>query len=150
MKHPTAAQSTDEHRSPYLALNPDLSDEHPVDVLVEKRAPQRRLRRRIRRASRQLMQVLAGRRDLWLGLEAQLAEYRQLREQAYFDVGFEHGFAAGQAHIVGLLLGAGVRVEQLAARVREQAILDDQLSPQERALALLQAAWAVGFARDVR
>jgi hypothetical protein len=69
MKHPTAAQSTDEHRSPYLALNPDLSDEHPVDVLVEKRAPQRRLRRRIRRASRQLMQVLAGRRDLWLGLE---------------------------------------------------------------------------------
>jgi hypothetical protein len=43
------------------------------------------------------------------------------------------------------VLGAAHRVERLARQVSEQALVHDGLLSPERALALLQAAWAVGF-----
>jgi hypothetical protein len=117
-------------------------------MLLESLLPQRRLRRRIQRASQRLLQALGDRRLLWLELEEQLTEYRDLREQAHFDAGFAHGFAAGRAEAVRSVLAAGMDGDCLAQRVRECAMLEESLSPEQRALALLQAAWAVGFERE--
>jgi hypothetical protein len=141
-------QSSAAGRSPYSDLDPTPSGEHPVAALLERRLPQRGLRRRIRHASQRLIRALGDRHGLWLALEERLAEYRAVREEAHFNLGFEHDFAAGQAQVVRSLLGVGDRVERLARQVREQALLHDGLSSQERALALLQAAWAVGFSSE--
>lgn len=135
-------------RGPYRTLHRDLSAEHPIHAVLESLRPQRRLRRRIQQASQRLLDALGDRRLLWLELEERLAEYRDLREQAHFDAGFAHGFAAGRAEAVRSVLGGGMDGDCLAQRARECAMLEETLSPRQRALALLQAAWAVGFERE--
>lgn len=128
---------------PYRSFSPTSEGEHPIDTLIGRRVPLHHLRRRIQVASRLLMSALAERRELWLTLEELLAERSGDREEAYFDAGFEHGFAAGRAQTIKERSGTNSRVEQLAAELRTRALLCDELSAQERVHALLSAAWCL-------
>ena len=132
---------------PYRRADHEPVEGHPVDVAVDRRLPLKRLRRRIRAAERRLADALGGRRNLWLGLEELLNEYRARREEAYFDLGWEQGAADGHAEAFRTLAGGpapdpdarGARA--FADRIRELAVQADLPAPLTVA-ALLETAWA--------
>lgn len=127
----------------YEDMDGDANEEHPVDVLVDRRLDHAALRRRIRAATDRLMEALGEEQDLWLRLEELLGEQRLDREAAYFDIGYEHGRAAGRAE--ALADGrprASTAYRELARRVREAAV-NASLPPGQTASALLEVAWAL-------
>jgi hypothetical protein len=81
------------------AARPD-DERHPVDAEVDRRLPQVELRRRIREAEDAMTAALGSERiGLWLALESLLNERRFQREEAYYDLGHEHGAAAARAEV---------------------------------------------------
>lgn len=127
----------------YRNMGNEAEEEHPIDVAVERRLDHGDLRRQIRAATDHLMEALGDEAHLWLRLEELLAEYRHDREEAYFDIGYEHSRAAGRAE--GLAEGrvrAAPGYRSLAQRVREAAVNSD-LPPDQATAALIEAAWAL-------
>jgi len=132
-------------RRAYTLVDHFGQERHPVDDLVQRDPRQRALRERIRRASRKLDRALGPRRDDWLDLESKLAELAAWREEAFFEIGHEHGFAAGRAEDMASTPAA----RSLAAALRDHAIQSGL--PRETALgALLEAAWALATKRTPR
>jgi len=133
---------------PYHALERDMPEEHPVDAAIERRVPQRKLRKRMRQASDRLMQALGDQRHLWLRLEELLGLYRSRREDAYFNLGYEHGVAAGRVQGLRALDGSSIDGQSLADRIRELAVQAD-VDRGQRIAALLEAAWALALDLDL-
>ena len=128
---------------PYAALGRERDDEHPVDLALERLAPLRELRARIRDAARRLAKALGERREPWLEVEALLNDYRVAREEACFDLGFEHGLAAGRAQALRRTASPQDREAlALADRIRDEALLAG-LPAAAVVTALLKAAWAL-------
>ncbi|MBN1773593.1 MAG: hypothetical protein JXB32_20185 [Deltaproteobacteria bacterium] len=116
---------------------------HPVDAVVERRLRHAGLRRQVRSATDRLMRALGRRRHLWLRLEELLADCRMDREAAFFDIGLEHGRAAGRAEEFARGRPGGTPTYRaLALRVREAAV-NAGLPNGLAAAALLEAAWAL-------
>jgi len=127
----------------YEDMGDEPDDEHPVDALVARRLDHAALRRRIRAATDRLMEALDEEHDLWLRLEELLGEQRLDREAAYFDIGYEHGRAAGRAEaLADGKLRASSAYRALAQRVREAAV-NPGLPHEQAASALIEAAWAL-------
>ena len=80
----------------YSAAQPAGSEEHPIDLLVdaipEIAARRRKLIRMSRRRQRQAQDQRA-----FIAYEDARLEYFTLREQLYFNAGFERGLLAGRA-----------------------------------------------------
>ncbi len=130
---------------PYDALEREMPEEHPVDAAIEHRMPQRKLRRRMRQASDRLMQALGDRRDLWLRLEELLGLYRARREEAYFNLGFEHGVTAGRVEGLRAVDGSiPPEALPLADQLRELAV-QANIDRGNKVAALLEAAWALAL-----
>ncbi len=115
-------------------------DGHPVDEAIERRLPQRALRHRVDRATARLEAALGKRREVWLELEEPLNELYDHRQAAYFDLGFEHGFAAGRRDA----RTKAPRVRELAEQVRDVAI-QRSASREEALAALLEAATSLAI-----
>lgn len=116
------------------------SDVHPVDEAIDRRSPQRALRARIAAATRKLEAALGPRRGLWLSLEEPLNELRSNREDAYFNLGYEHGFAEGRRDARRTRL----KVRELTVRLRDYAI-QHGVRREDALSALLEAALALAF-----
>jgi len=96
--------------SPYQAMERETPEEHPIDATVERRIPQRKIRRRMREAGERLMYALGERRALWMRLEELLGLYHSRREETYFNLGYDHGIAAGRVEgLRALLPDIGIR-----------------------------------------
>jgi hypothetical protein len=141
MSHADDGQST----SPYQAMERELPEEHPIDATVERRVPQRKLRRRMRDAGERLMHALGERRALWMRLEELLGLYHSRREETYFNLGYDHGVAAGRVEGLRALDDqTSPDARSLADQLRELAIQAD-VSRTEKVAALLEAAWALAL-----
>ena len=111
--------STDtRRRQPMERVHHIESEAHPVDDAIDRRFPLRSLRDRIQRATKTLEKALGSQRHLWLKLEEPLNELRSEREDAYFNLGYEHGFAEGRR----ALRKTAPAVRELAARLQDRAI----------------------------
>lgn len=129
----------------YREMGSEAEEEHPIDAAVERRLDHGDLRHQIRAATDRLMEALGEEQHLWLRLEELLAEYRHDREEAYFDIGYEHGRAAGRAE--GLAAGqlrAAPGYRSLAQHVRETAV-NSGLLPDLATAALIEAAWVLAL-----
>jgi len=139
---------------PYGRVGHNPGGRHPVDVAVEQLAPVQGLNRRIREADSRLTAALGDQRLLWLHLEELLTNRSTLREQAHFDLGYEHGFAAGRVDALRSLAGAGAPAEGVPAN--EQKVATRAFSDRCRDLAIqtglpgnlivaamLEVAWAL-------
>jgi len=102
--------------SPFQNADVDDAEVHPVDQEVERRLPQRELRARIRRAEAQMSAALGDQVGLWLELEELLNQRRIEREEAYYNIGYEHGLAAGKAEVLRTL---GISVQGLEPHVHK-------------------------------
>ena len=100
----------------YQDMGDEVDDVHPVDEAVQRRLDHAALRRQIRAATNRLLEALGDEQHLWLRLEELLGDYGGDREEAYFDIGYEHGRAAGRAE--GLGGPRGSRREGRALRPR--------------------------------
>ena len=138
---------------PYAAADREPPEGHPVDRAIERRLPLKKLRRRIRAATDEMTAALGDRKRLWLRLEELIGEYRARREEAYFDLGHEHGVAAGRAEALRALAGEATTAKADAApdearafadAVRELAVQTDLPLPLTVA-ALLETAWALAL-----
>ena len=139
---------------PFGRVDHNPGDRHPVDVAVEQRLPLRELNRRIREADARLTEALGDQRVLWLQHEELLTERCVLREVAHFDIGYEHGFAAGRADALRTLKGDvtapadtataenAPATQSFANRCRDQAI-QTTLPRHLTIAAMLEAAWAL-------
>jgi hypothetical protein len=133
-------------RNHYREANPDDREIHPIDDEVDRRLDHARLRKRIIAAQGRVMAALGEQRHLYLRLEELVGERHGEREEAMFDVGFEHGLVQGRADALSAALGRqGARGRALAARI---ARLAATAGPTPRALAaLLEVAWGVAVGR---
>jgi hypothetical protein len=132
-------------RNHYREANPDEIEAHPVDEEVERRLRHRTLRRRIIAAQDRVMAALGERRHLYLRLEELVGQRHGEREEAMFNVGFEHGLALGRADaLAAMLRNQGGRGRALAARLAQLAT-SAGLEPPRALAALLEVAWAMAL-----
>src|SRR6266542_4157194 len=86
-------------RSPYERLSGSEGEEHPIDLAVEARVRHEALRRRIQRLQAYVLEALGDDMKAMLDLEALRNDERLERETAYFDLGYQHGFAADRKSV---------------------------------------------------
>lgn len=130
---------------PYEAVHHEPPEGHAVD----RRLPLNKLRRRIRRATDEMIAALGDRRHLWLRVEELMGERCARREEAYFDLGYEHGLAAGRAEALRTLVDAAPAPAPGNARTFADSIRDlavqAQLPLPLTVAALLETAWALAL-----
>lgn len=132
-------------RDHYREAAPADSEVHPIDEEVERRLDDRALRRRIIAAQGRVMAALGERRHLYLRLEELVGQRHGEREEAMFNVGFEHGLVRGRAEaLAAVLRNQGARGRALAARLAQLAT-SAGLEPPRGLAALLEVAWAMAL-----
>ena len=133
-------------KQPYDEVNHEPPEGHAVDIVIERRFPMRKLVGEIRESTDEMVAALGERRCLWLKVEELVAERAALREEAYFNIGYEHGKAAGRARAIRSLAGDEASMpadaRKLASTLRDLAVQADLPRPATVA-ALLETAWAL-------
>lgn len=115
-------------------------EEHPVDRLVEARVGMRTIRRRLAKLSDAIVRALGlGSKQLWFDYEDAKGNFDRAREEAYFDVGVEHGLAAVHANE---LAEPRQEVRALAQRLLREAMASG-LAREDVAAAAVLAAWSL-------
>ena len=133
-------------KQPYDEVSHESPEGHAVDIVIERRFPMRKLVGEIRESTDEMVAALGERRCLWLKVEELVAERAALREEAYFNIGYEHGKAAGRARAIRTLAGDDATLmgdaRELASTLRDLAVQSDLPRPLTVA-ALLETAWAL-------
>jgi hypothetical protein len=110
-------------------------DAHPIDLAVRRRVPQTAAQKRLVQLQARVRELLGNDADTFGELEMLLIDIRMEREQAYFDLGYEHGLAAGAVRQRRAARDSEAR--QLARDVRER-VVQAQLPLGRAALGLLE------------
>jgi len=132
-------------RNHYWAAQPADSETHPIDDEVERRLRHASLRKRIIAAQGRVMAALGKQRHHYLRLEELVGQRHTNREEAMFNVGFEHGLLQGRADaLAAALRNQGARGRALAARLARLAT-GAGLEPRCALAALLEVAWAMAL-----
>lgn len=113
-------------------------EDHPIDLVVERRLD-RRAPEELARREREVMGSID--RALVLELEALRSNIRNDREEAFFDVGYEHGLADGLARARRGSLRLSKEVRQFVAETRERVVQLE--APGQATLGLLECLWAL-------
>jgi hypothetical protein len=126
------------------AQPPDTSGEHPVDFLIDS-IPEiaRRRRRLVRMAKRWQHEVVDER--AFIAYEDLRLEYFTLREQLYFNAGFERGRLAGRADSADLATSTRAFAHQLGL-----AVATADLPQPHIAAAMIEVAKAVMLGLPLR
>ena len=95
--------------TPYESIEHPETEEHPVDAAVERRLPQKKLLRKMRRLTDRMMAALGDERWLWLRLEEVFGDYHLQREETYFNIGYEQGLTTGRAEALRVLMPTSKR-----------------------------------------
>src|ERR1700748_3416709 len=103
-------------RNPYEEANLS-SDARPVDEEIELRLRHAARREQVRKARDQVLLALADRQHLYLALEDLVGERTGDREEAMFNLGFEHGRLEGGTESFTALWQKDEGLQAFAARV---------------------------------
>ena len=134
--------------TPFEMVKSPMDEEHPADLMVASRLSQTNLKNRIKDAIDEILLALGERDSLWGDLEDKLNERDSERTEAYFNLGYEYGVAAGRAEAFGKLSeNADIETQKLAERLRVQ-IQSKALPPSIIIAALLEITWV--FAHDIQ
>lgn len=129
-------------RSFYAEANNLGTDGHPVDDEVERRVSNEDLKQRIVAAQDRVLAALGDQRRLYLALEELIGERAEAREEAMFNLGFEHGYLEGRADALATLWRRTTRGRTLAKKIT-QLTMDAKLTPPHAVAALLEVAWSL-------
>jgi hypothetical protein len=132
-------------RNFHRSISPSDSEAHPIDDEIERRLRHATLRKRIINAQGRVVAALGEQRHLYLRLEELVGNRHIDREEAMFNLGFEHGLGQGRADaLAATLRRQGVRGRVLAARLAQLATNAGLGQPRKLA-ALLEVAWAMAL-----
>ena len=138
----------DHEMTPFEKAQSEMDEEHTADLMVASRLPQTELKDRIKDAVDEIIIALGERQSLWGKLEDKLNERDAERTEAYFNLGYEYGLAAGRAEAFGNLNeNADSETRKLAERLRIQ-LHGKALPPSVIIAVLLEIAWV--FAHDIQ
>lgn len=138
----SSSNETPRRETPFEMLAGTEEAEHPIDLVVASRLPQTELKQKIRDAIDSMLIALDCKQSLWMELEHLINERHTARYEAYFNLGYEYGIAAGRAEAFGKLIdNADVTTHQLGNEVR--ALVKNRDVPLSAILAvLLETAWS--------
>jgi hypothetical protein len=114
-------------------------DEHPIDLVVERHLRDGRAREKLARLEREVMGRIKDTPPV-LELEALRAEISADRDEAFFNVGYEHGLADALARARRGSIPLSNEVQQFATETRERMVQLE--APWQAALGLLECLWA--------
>jgi hypothetical protein len=129
----------------YREANKAGSDEHPVDDELERRLRHAGLVERIKKSQDALVAALGDHRQLYFALEELLAERVEDREEAMFNLGFEHGLLRGRTDAMDSLWRKGRHARELASQVA-QVTKATRLERSQIVAVLLEIAWSLSIA----
>ncbi len=132
-------------RNFYREASPTDSEVHPIDEEVERRLRHTTPWKRIHAAQRRVVVALGEKRDLYLRLEQLVRDHAMDREEAMFNLGFEHGLVQGRADaLAATLRRQGARGRALATRFAQLAVNTGLETPNVLP-ALLEVAWSLAL-----
>lgn len=120
----------------------------PVDEEVELRLRHAALREQIRKARDQLLEALADRQHLYLALEDLAGERAGDREEAMFNLGFEHGQLEGGADSFAALWQKDDGLRTFAATIA-RLVVNARIEDRQAAAVLLEIAWSLLVSQDL-
>ena len=115
-------------------------EDHPIDLAVERRLD-RLAPEELARLEREVTGRIAGDKQPVLELEALRNAISADREEAFFNVGYEHGLADGLARARRGSLRLSSEVQQFVTETRERMVQLE--APWQAALGLLECLWAL-------
>lgn len=137
------------HREPpsgadnhFQRMEHEAEEGHPIDLVVEKRVQHRAARKRLIDLQNKILQRLGDDKKPFFALEELRMHVSAEREEAYFDVGYEHGLADALATERRGRARLSAEAGQLATEFRER-IVQSQVPTRDALLALLECVWAV-------
>jgi len=113
-------------------------EDHPIDLVVERRLD-RLAPKKLARREREVMGSID--KTLVLELEALRSDISNDREEAFFNVGYEHGLADGLAHARRGSIRLSKEVQQFVTETRERMVQLE--APWQAMLGLLECLWAL-------
>lgn len=135
----------DRPRSQYWAVKHDGEEGHPVDVVVDRSVQHRAARRTLIDLQDQVLAALANHeagKEALLALEELRNEVADEREQAYFNLGYEHGLADKHARERRRGSTLSKEAREIAVETR-QRFVRAKLPPWQAMLCLLECAWSL-------
>jgi len=116
-------------------------ENHPVDLVVERRVRDRLAREKLARLEREVRGRIEGDKGPVLELEALRNAISADREEAFFNVGYEHGLADALARARRGSIRLSNEVQQFVTETRERMVQLE--APKQAALGLLECLWAL-------
>ena len=113
-------------------------EDHPIDLVVERRLD-RRAPEELARREHEVMASID--KALVLELESRRSDIKNDREEAFFNVGYEHGIADGIARARRGSLRLSKEVQQFVAETRERMVQLE--APGQAMLGLLECLWTL-------
>ncbi len=118
-------------------------EDHPIDLVVAHRLDMLAVKK-LARVERDVMGSID--RIRVLELEALRAEISADRDEAFFNVGYEHGLADALARARRGSIRLSNEVQQFATETRERMVQLE--APWQAALGLLECLWALAVKHD--
>jgi hypothetical protein len=115
-----------------------IEEGHPIDNAVARRVRHVAQRKQLLRLQDRVLARLGEERKPFLELEELRGCVSAEREEAYFNLGYEHGLADERARD-----RRGAESALAVATELRERIIQAQLSPREAALGLLECLWAI-------
>jgi hypothetical protein len=103
MKRMAKKRPAPQWRNHFRWMDRPGGDDHPIDLIVRERAHQEEAQQRLLSLQREVEAQLGDNRGAFLKLETLRNDIRIDREEAYFNVGFEHGLVEGTTRAIGAL-----------------------------------------------
>ena len=138
-QRPRSRRETPNYYRQMLHLRGD--ENHPVDLVVARRVRDRLAPKKLARLEREVRGRIQGDKQPILELEALRNAISTDREEAFFNVGYEHGLADSLACARRGSIRLSKEVQQLVTETRERMVQLE--APWQAALGLLECLWAL-------
>jgi len=122
-------------------LHPRGDENHPIDLEVARRVRDRLALKKLARLEREVMGRIQGDKQPVIEIEALRNAISADREEAFFNVGYEHGLADSLARARRGSIRLSNEVQQFVTETRERMVQLE--APWQAALGLLECLWAL-------
>ena len=122
-------------------LHPRGDENHPIDLEVARRVRDRLALKKLARLERKVMGRIQGDKQPVIEIEALRNAISADREEAFFNVGYEHGLADSLARARRGSILLSNEVQQFVTETRERMVQLE--APWQAALGLLECLWAL-------
>jgi len=121
------------------------SEAHPIDEELERRLRHGTLRKRIIAAQGRVIAALGSQRHLYLELEQLVGDRAIDREEAMFNIAFEHGVVLGRAEALRAALRRQGPQGRTLAREIARLAASEGLEPPRALNVIIEVAWALSL-----